>query len=73
MKGKDKENLTSKDCYEIGKNIAKLHIASNKLKLFRKNSLSLSSWPKLLNKIDNRSKKIQIDLHFINEIKFINN
>ena len=62
LEGKDKVNLTAKDCYEIGKNIAKLHIASNKLKLFRKNSLSLSSWPKLLNKIDNRSKKIQIDL-----------
>ena len=62
LEGKDKNNLTSNDCYEAGKNIAKLHLASKKLKIFRKNSLSISAWPKLINTIDNGSRKIQIDL-----------
>ena len=62
LEGKDKNNLTSNDCHETGKNIAKLHLASKKLKIFRKNSLSISAWPKLINTIDNGSRKIQIDL-----------
>ena len=58
VEGKDKLKLNPKNCYEIGKNIAKLHIASKKIKLYRKNSLSLKDWPKLLNKIGNKSKII---------------
>ena len=61
--GKEKNKLKIKDCYEIGKNIAKLHIASKRIKLYRKNSMSLSSWPKLLNKIGNKCKKIDINLN----------
>ena len=63
VEGRDKNKLKIKDCYEIGKNIAKLHAASKKIKLYRKNSLSLSSWPKLLNKIGNKSNKIDINLN----------
>jgi len=62
VEGKDKNKLKIKDCYEIGKNIAKLHIASKKIKLYRKNSMSLSSWPKLLNKIGNKCNKINVNL-----------
>ena len=58
LKGKDKKNLNYKDCFAVGKNIAKLHMASKKLKLFRKNSLSINSWNPLINKIDNRINKI---------------
>ena len=71
LEGKDKENLTPKDCYEIGKNIAKLHIASNKLQLFRKNSLSLKEWPKLLNKIGNKSKIISPNLNSLMKNSFL--
>ena len=63
VEGKDKSKLKVSDCYEIGKNIAKLHIASKKIKLYRKNSMSLNSWPKLLNKIGNKCKKIDPDLN----------
>ena len=63
VEGKDKNKLDIKDCYEIGKNIAKLHIASKKIKLYRKNSMSISSWSKLLNKIGNRGKKIDVNLN----------
>ena len=63
VEGKDKSKLKISDCYEIGKNIAKLHIASKKIKLYRKNSMSLNSWPKLLNKIGDKCKKIDPDLN----------
>jgi len=63
VEGKEKNELKIKDCYEIGKNIAKLHMASKKIKLYRKNSMSLGSWSKLLNKIGNKSNKIDINLN----------
>ena len=63
VEGKEKNKLKIKDCYEIGKNIAKLHMASKKIKLYRKNSMSLSSWSKLLNKIGNKSNKIDVNLN----------
>ena len=62
LKGKDKKQLNTKDCFLVGKNIAKLHKASTKIKFFRKNSLSVESWPKLLSKIDNRINKLSKNL-----------
>ena len=62
LEGKDKTNLNSKDCYSIGKNIAKLHEASNKINLYRKNNLSINSWKLLLNKIDKRINKLSKNL-----------
>ena len=67
VEGKEKNKLKIQDCYEVGKNIAKLHAASKKIKLYRKNSMSLSSWPKLLNKISNKSNKIDINLNNLME------
>ena len=60
--GKDKTKLSVKNCHDIGKNIAKLHNASKKIKLYRKNSMSLSSWQKIFNKIGNRCKIINPNL-----------
>ena len=71
VEGKDKLKLNPKDCYEIGKNIAKLHRASKKIKLYRKNSLSLKEWPKLLNKIGNKSKIINPDLNSLMKNSFL--
>ena len=65
VEGKDKNKLKIKDCYEIGKNVAKFHIASKKIKLRRKNSMSLKIWPKILNKIDNRSRIINPNLNYL--------
>jgi len=63
VEGKDKLKLSPNNCYEIGKNIAKFHRASKKIKLYRKNSLSLKEWPKLLSKIGNKSKIINPNLN----------
>ena len=71
VEGKDKLKLSSKNCYEIGKNIAKLHKASKKVKLYRKNSLSLKDWPKLLNKIGNKSKVISPNLNDLMKNSFL--
>jgi len=71
VEGKDKLKLNSKNCYEIGKNIAKFHRASKKIKLYRKNSLSLKEWPKLLNKIGNKSKIISPNLNGLMKDSFL--
>ena len=65
VEGKDKLKLTIKDCYTIGKNIAKFHKASRKIKLYRKNSMSLSECKKILNKMGNKYKKINSNLNIL--------
>ena len=62
LEGKDKGQLNNKDCFIVGKNAALLHKASKKLKLYRKNSLSINSWRLILNKIDNRINKLSKNL-----------
>jgi len=62
LEGKDKNKLNTKDCYEIGKNVAKFHKASKKIKLYRKNSMSLNSWTSLLKKIGNNCNNIDASL-----------
>ena len=62
LEGKDKDQLNSKDCFIVGKNAALLHKASKKLKLYRKNSLSINSWGSILNKIDNKINKLSKNL-----------
>ena len=71
VEGKDKLKLNPNNCYEIGKNIAKLHEASKKIKLYRKNSLSLKEWPKLLNRIGNKSKTINPSLDSLMKNSFL--
>jgi len=51
LDGKDKQNLSNKNCYDIGKNIGRLHKASHKIKLYRKNSMSINNLESLLKSI----------------------
>jgi homoserine kinase type II len=74
VEGKDKKNLTTKECYSVGKNIAKLHKASKRVKLFRKNSMSIKNLDPLFNSIKFKSKNIAPNLKSVlnrnlNEIK----
>ena len=62
LEGKDKKQLSVNDYFSVGKNIAKLHIASKKINLYRKNSLSVNSWGPLLKKVDNRINKLSSNL-----------
>ena len=62
LKGKDKNNLNYRECFTVGKKVAKLHLASKKLNLYRKNDLSVNSWGPLLKKIDKRINKLSNNL-----------
>ena len=62
LNGKDKQNLNSKNCYDIGKNIGKLHKASGKIKLYRKNSMSINNLDSLLRSIKFKSKSFAPNL-----------
>ena len=58
IEGKDKAKLNNKNCFEIGKNIAKLHQAANKIKLYRHNSMSVTRLDSLLKSIKIKSSKL---------------
>ena len=68
LEGKDKKKLNNKNCYDIGKNIARLHKVSHKIKLFRKNSMSMNDLNKLLISIKFNSKSIMPNLKSILKI-----
>ena len=65
LEGKDKKKLNNKNCFDIGKMIALMHLSTNKVKLYRKNSMGVKSLSPLLNSIKFKSKK------FINLEKFL--
>ena len=57
--GKEKKNHSLNESKIIGNNIAKMHLATKNIKLYRKNNLSLQSWFVLNNLIKkSKSKKI---------------
>ena len=62
LKGKDKAQLDYKNCFTIGKNIAKFHRATSKIGLYRKNSMSVKKLDGLLKSIKFRSKKKSLAL-----------
>ena len=59
LNGKDKKKLNYKNCYEIGKSIAQIHLSTKKLKLYRGNSMNIIKLNPLLKKIKFRSKEFK--------------
>ena len=57
LKGKDKKKLNLKNCYDIGKMIALMHLSTQKIKLNRKNSMAIKNLNPLLKSIKFKSKK----------------
>ena len=57
LEGKDKKNLNIKNCFEIGKIIARMHSITKSIKLYRKNSMGISNLNPLLKLIKFKSKK----------------
>jgi homoserine kinase type II len=62
LKGKDKARLDYKNCFDIGKNIAKFHKVTSKIALHRENSMSIKKLDGLLKSIESNSKKKMLDL-----------
>ena len=67
LNGKDKINLNLKNCFEVGKVIAKIHKITKKIKISRKNSMGIKELEPLLKSIKFKSKK------FSNLKKFLTN
>ena len=73
LDGKDKKNLSLKNCYDIGKTVAQMHTSSKKIKLFRSNSMGIKKLKPLINKIEfksefkNLEKFLKINLRDINK------
>ena len=65
LKGKDKKSLNLKNCYDIGKMVAGMHLSTKKIGLSRKNSMGIKYLNPLLNSIKFKSKR------FINIEKFL--
>ncbi len=65
LKGKDKTHLDYKNCFDVGKNIAKFHGATSKIHLYRENSMSIKKLDNLLKSIKFKSKKKTLDLRSI--------
>ena len=65
LKGKDKKSLNLKNCYDIGKMVAGMHLSTKKIGLSRKNSMGIKYLNPLLNSIKFKSKR------FINMEKFL--
>ncbi len=57
LKGRDKKTLNLKNCYDVGKMIARMHLSTNKFKLYRKNSMCIKNLSPLLKSIKFKSKK----------------
>jgi homoserine kinase type II len=57
LEGKDKKILNMKNCYDIGKEIAQMHLSTDKINLFRKNSMGIKNLNPLLKSIKFKSKK----------------
>jgi len=67
--GKEKTSHTLSECRSIGKNIAKLHMVGEKIKLHRANNLSIKSWIALNQSIKTKAnKKIPNIYGFINTL-----
>ena len=66
LKGKDKKSLSLRNCHDIGKMIAEMHLCTKKINLSRKNSMSIKYLGPLLDSIKFRPKK------FVNIEKFLN-
>ena len=57
LKGKDKNKLDLKNCFEVGKIIAQMHLVTKNINLSRKNSMGIKNLDPLLKSIKFRSNK----------------
>ena len=62
LEGIDKTNLNYKNCFDVGKNIAKFHKITTKMKLFRQNSMSINKLDILLKSIKFKPNEISPEL-----------
>ena len=72
LKGKDKNKLDLKNCFEVGKIIAQMHLVTKKINLSRKNSMGIKNLDPLLKSIKFRSNKFSnLEKFLVNNLKEI--
>ena len=72
LKGKDKNKLNLKNCFEIGKIIAQMHLVTKNIDLTRKNSMGIKNLDPLLKSIKFRSNKFSnLEKFLVNNLKEI--
>ncbi len=59
LKGKDKRKLNNRNCFDIGRMVAQMHLSTKKINLYRKNSMGIKNLNPLLNTIKFKSKKFR--------------
>ena len=67
LDGKDKKILTTKNCYQVGKILAKMHQIKKRFKIKRENSMVMKNMPKLLESIN--FKKIKFTKNINKDLK----
>ena len=74
LSGKEKKKLSLKNCYDVGKTVALMHLNTKKIRLFRNNSMGIKKLKPLINKIKFKSgefkkleKFLKLNLHDINK------
>ena len=72
LKGKDKNELNLKNCFEVGKIIAQMHLVTKNINLSRKNSMGIKNLDPLLKSIKFRSNKFSnLEKFLVNNLKEI--
>jgi len=72
LEGKDKKILNLKNCYDIGKIIARMHLSTKKIKLFRKNSMGINNLDALLKSIKFKINKFSnLEKFLVDDLKSI--
>tara|TARA_A100001015_G_C14937868_1_gene691242 strand:- start:307 stop:1272 length:966 start_codon:yes stop_codon:yes gene_type:complete len=72
LKGKDKNKLNLKNCFEVGKIIAQMHLVTKNINLSRKNSMGIINLDPLLKSIQFRSNKFSnLKKFLVNNLKEI--
>ena len=57
LDGRDKKILNIKNCYDVGKIIARMHLITKNIRIFRKNSMGIHSLDRLLKSIRFKKKE----------------
>ena len=72
LDGRDKIKLNLKNCYEVGRIVAKMHKVTKTIKISRKNSMSIKKLNPLLKSINFKSQKFfNLEKFLINNLKDI--
>ena len=59
LEGRDKKILNIKNCYDVGKIIARMHLITKNIKIFRKNSMGINNLNPLLKSIRFKKRETQ--------------